>query len=101
MRGIVQRDHPFSSPLAILPIGMSLGALAAIFVHIARFGVAPQPDEGTTAHIWQILMGGQLPLILIVGLTWLPRRTRAALIVLGLQLAAAAAAAFPLWWFGW
>jgi hypothetical protein len=27
-------------------------------------GTAPQPDEGTAAHIWQILMVAQIPLVM-------------------------------------
>ena len=43
-------------PSAIIPIVMSVAALATVLVHILIFGTAPQPDEGTAAHIWQLLM---------------------------------------------
>ena len=88
-------------PSAVIPIAMSVAALAAVFYHIARFGTAPQPDEGAAAHIWQLLMAGQLPIIAFFAFKWLPVEPKPALMVLGLQLAAGVAAAFPIWWFGW
>ena len=51
-------------PSAFIPIAMSIAALGVILIHIARFGTAPQSDEGAAAHIWQLLMAGQVPVIL-------------------------------------
>ena len=92
---------PLKQPAAVMPIVMSLGALAVIGWHIARFGTAPQPDEGTAAHLWQLLMGGQLPVILYYAVKWLPRAPRSALLVLGAQGAAVLAAAAPVFLLGW
>ena len=50
-------------PSAFLPIAMSLAALATITVYLALHGTAPQADEGAAAHIWQLLMVCQLPVI--------------------------------------
>ena len=50
-------------PSAFLPLTMSLTALALVLSHIAIFGAAREADEGTTAHLWQILMAGQLPVL--------------------------------------
>src|SRR5690349_7916463 len=50
-------------PSAVLPIAMSVAALATVLVHISLYGTQPQADEGTAAHIWQLLMAGQLPII--------------------------------------
>ena len=61
------------SPSAFLPVAMSLAALATLLVHVALFGVARQADEGTAAHIWQILMAGQLPIMAFFVIKWLPR----------------------------
>ena len=92
---------PLRQPAAVAPIAMSLGALAAIGWHVARFGAAPQPDEGAAAHLWQLLMAGQLPVILYYAVTSLPRAPRAALLVLGAQAAAVLAAAAPVFLLGW
>ena len=94
-------DSPTRQPSALVPVAMSLAALGAVLIHIARFGTAPQPDEGAAAHIWQILMAGQIPVIAYYAMTWLPRAPRAALQVLAVQIAAACGAVFPVYWLGW
>src|SRR5262245_41349769 len=89
------------NPVALLPFAMSLGALAVVAARIALVGTAPEPDEGTAAHLWQLLMAGQLPVIAFFAVTWLPRRPGAAAAVLALQLAAALAAMAPVYLLGW
>ena len=69
--------------------------------HIAFFGTARQPDEGTAAHLWQFLMGGQVPIILFFAIRWLPQAPRFALLVLALQAAAAATALAPVYLLNW
>ena len=91
----------FKRPSAWLPIGMSLGALAVVFVHIAQAGIAPQADEGTAAHLWQLLMAGQVLAIGFFALRWLPAQPIRALQVLAIQLVFVFAAVFPVWWFRW
>ena len=86
---------------AVLPIAMSTAALITVLYHIAVAGTARQPDEGTAAHIWQLLMAGQLPLIAFYAITWLPRAPAAALRVLAAQAGAALAAMAPVYWLGW
>jgi hypothetical protein len=88
-------------PTAILPLAMSLAALAVIAGHIAVSGIARQADEGTAAHLWQLLMAGQLPVIAFFAVMWLPRAPRQALLVLALQLAAGIAAAAPVFLLNW
>lgn len=87
-------------PSALVPVAMSLAALATVLTHIAIFGAAREPDEGTAAHIWQLLMAGQAPVIAWFAIKWLPRAPREALQMLGIQAAAALAAMFPVWWLG-
>jgi len=53
------------------------------------FGVARPADEGAAAHLWQLLMAGQVPIIAVFALKWLPLETRRALFVLAVQIAAA------------
>lgn len=80
---------------------MSLAAIAAIVYHLARFGAAPQPDEGAAAHLWQLLMAGQLPVIIFYAAKWLPRSPGPAIAVLAAQAAAALAAVAPVYLLGW
>jgi len=69
-------------PSAYLPLGMSLAALALVLGHAAVFGVVHEADEGAAAHIGQILMAAQLPILAYFVVKWLPGRPREALQVL-------------------
>jgi len=81
---------------AILPIAMSAAALGLLVLAMATgFGVSPNGDEGTAAHLWQLLMVGQLPAIGYFFLRWLPSAPREGMIVLAVQLGAGLAAAAP------
>jgi hypothetical protein len=82
-------------PSAFLPVAMSLAALATVLAHVAIFGAAREADEGTAAHIWQLLMIAQLPIIAFFAIKWLPRTPRQALRILALQAGAALAALAP------
>jgi hypothetical protein len=88
-------------PSAWIPFAMSLAALGLVLSHIARYGVARQPDEGASAHLWQLLMALQLPVIAYFGIRWLPRTPWQGGVVLSLQLAAALAAAAPVFLLRW
>jgi len=83
------------NPSAFLPIAMSFAALATVLIYVAMFGVARQADEGTAAHIWQILIATQIPIIAVFIIKWLPRNPIKALAVLALQGGAALAALAP------
>lgn len=82
-------------PSAFLPVGMSFAALATVLVHVTMFGGAREADEGTAAHIWQLLMAIQVPIVLYFAVKWLPRSPRDAACVLALQLVAVLAALAP------
>lgn len=88
-------------PSALIPVTMSVAALATVVGYAAMFGTARQADEGTAAHIWQLLMAGQVPVVAFFAIRWLPAEPRQALLVLALQVGAALAAMFPVWWFQW
>jgi hypothetical protein len=82
-------------PSAYLPVAMSLGALALVIGYVAIYGSrtsAPQQDEGAAAHLFQLLMVLQAPIILFFALKWLPREPGPALTVLALQCGAWCAA---------
>ena len=80
---------------------MSLAALALVLGQIAMFGVSRQPDEGTAAHLWQLLMAAQIPVVAFFLITTLPKRPRKALLVLALQAAGFLTAAAPVFLLKW
>jgi hypothetical protein len=82
-------------PSAFLPMAMSLTALAVVLGSVAIFGVPHESDEGAAAHIFQLLMAGQMPVLLFFAIKWLPRAPRQTLFVLALQASAALAALAP------
>ena len=82
-------------PSAFLPLAMSLSALALVLGHLAIFGVVHEADEGTPAHLWQLLMAGQLPILAYFAIKWLPQAPRQTMYVLALQAAAVLAALAP------
>jgi hypothetical protein len=84
-------------PSAFVPVAMSLAALAIVLVHIIRSGVAREADEGTAAHLWQLLMAAQIPIVAFFAVRWLPQSPRLALPVLALQAVAALAALAPVY----
>jgi hypothetical protein len=88
-------------PTALIPVAMSLAALSIVIAYATMFGTARQADEGTAAHLWQILMAGQVPVVAFFAIKWLPAEPRKAALILALQVCAALAAMFPVWWFQW
>ena len=88
-------------PSAFVPLAMSLAALATVVVFIALNGTAPQADEGAAAHIWQLLMAAQVPIVLFFAIKWLPRSPRQAVPILSLQVVAALAAMTPVFLLHW
>ena len=91
----------FKKPSAFLPVAMSLAALAIVLVHIIISGTARQADEGTAAHLWQLLMAAQIPIIAFFAIRWLPQSPRSALPVLVLQAFAALAGLAPVRLLNW
>ena len=89
-----------NKPSAFAPMVMSLSALAVVLGSIAMFGIVHEADEGTAAHIFQLLMAGQVPILTYFVIRWLPRAPRQTLYVLALQLTAALAALAPVYLLG-
>lgn len=87
-------------PSAYVPVAMSTAALILVLGHIAMFGTAREVDEGTTAHLWQLLIATQLPVVLLFAIKWLSRERRSALQVLVLQAGAGLAALAPVYFLG-
>ena len=88
-------------PIALIPIAMSGAAVRIVLLHLAFAGSAAQADEGTEAHLWQLLMVGQVPIVVFFALTPMARSPAVALRVLALQVAAALVALVPVYLLRW
>lgn len=84
-------------PSAYVPIVMSIAALALVLLAVMFLDAAHQTDEGFAAHLWQLLVAGQLPVIVFCAAKWLPRSTRPALCVLAAQAFALLIAIAPVY----
>jgi hypothetical protein len=89
-------------PSAYLPMAMSLAALAMVLgtgaVGLSHGGtITRDPDEGSTAHLFQLLMTVQWPITLFFAVKWLRRAPRETLGVLGLQAVAWLAGCAPVY----
>jgi hypothetical protein len=90
-----------SKPSAFVPVVMSITALALLLgALVANPDGIRESDEGAIAHLWQLLMAGQLPLLAYFVFRWLPRVPRPALCVLALQVGAALTALAPVYFLG-
>jgi hypothetical protein len=97
-------------PSGFVPLAMSGAALYVVLRHLVLFGAAPhapvdphvgRPDEGPEAHIWQIMMTGQVPIILYLAIRWLWSDPVGTLSVLGIQVLAVVATAAPVFLLHW
>jgi len=50
-----------------------------VLVHFAIFGIVEETDEGTAAHIFQLLIVAQVPFIAFLAFKWLALAPRQAL----------------------
>ena len=85
-------------PSGWLPITFSLAALALVLGHVALYGVVHEADEGTPAHLFQLLMVAQAPFVVYFAVKWLPLAPVRALRVIALQIGAALAALAAVYW---
>lgn len=86
-------------PSALVPIALSLAALSVVVVSLAlsNWTVVHERDEGAAAHLWQLCMAAQVPILVYFAFKWIPIAPKQALLVLGLQLCAALLAAAPVY----
>ena len=85
-------------PSAWLPIAMSFMALVMLVSYIFLFtpnGIVREKDEGVAAHLFQLLMGGQLPIIAFFLFKYLASATKQVLSILALQIMAMLLAMAP------
>jgi hypothetical protein len=76
---------------------LSCAALALVLGHVALFGAEREADEGTAAHIWQVLMVLQVVFVAVFAIIWLPQRPKQALQILALQIAGILLACAPVY----
>ena len=88
-------------PSAYLPLFLSLAALSVVLAYLVVNGSAPQPDEGAAAHIWQLLMAAQVPIIVYFAVKWLPQSPKQGAVALALQLGGAFTAMLPVYLLRW
>ncbi len=105
--GVVMNDSPGSvlslskRPSAFVPMALSIAAFAVVLIDVGRFGIPPlHADEGAAAHLWQLLMACQVPVIAGFAFKWLRRAPRLALGVLAIQAILILAAMAPVYLLG-
>src|SRR6266540_5960375 len=83
---ILMRKSLIREPSAALPIAISLTLLGMVLLVLAIHGGAVhETDEGTAAHIFQMGMAAEVPVIGFFALKWLPEKPREAITVLAIQ----------------
>jgi hypothetical protein len=82
-------------PSAFLPLAMSLVALAVVAGHVLMFGAAPERDEGAAAHVFQLLIAAQIPIVGFFALKWVPQSPKVGGRVIALQVGAGVLALAP------
>lgn len=97
MSGRIGFLEVLKTPGALAPLALSAAAFALIaVVTTTQVGVSPDGDEGAPAHLFQLLVLLQVPIIVWFAVSWLPKRPAAAGIILGLQVLAVAAAVWTI-----
>jgi hypothetical protein len=87
-------------PSAFIPLAMSLCALAMVLVAVVVGTIQHAPretDEGSVAHLWQLLMTAQLPIVMFFLAKWVRRAPVPTLCVLALQVGAWLASCAPVY----
>lgn len=84
-------------PSAFLPVAMSCAALALVLGHVAIYGITRQTDEGTAAHLFQLLLGSEVPIVAFFAIRWVPQSPLKGLLVLGIQIGGVIAALAPVY----
>ena len=79
----------------MIPLLMSAAALLTVIAAVVAHGPSRANDEGPAAHVFQLLIAGQVPIVAFFAIKWLPRDPPRALRMLGVQLLAGALALLP------
>jgi hypothetical protein len=87
------------NPLAVLPLALSTAALSVVLGDLVLHGPAPQSDEGAAAHLFQLLITAEVPIVALFLWKWLKRSPRYALSVFAVQMMAVVVALAPVLYF--
>jgi hypothetical protein len=79
---------------------MSISALLMLGIVAVLYGIVREHDEAAIAHIWQLLIVGQLPFLAYFLIRWLPRTPGPTACVFVLQITAVLAAIAPVYFLG-
>jgi len=93
-------QHPLRHPTGFVPLILSGLALALVVGYATFVSSAPQADEGTAAHLFQLLLVLEIPVIAAFAIRWLPVAPTRAAAVLALQALAIAIALLPVYLLG-
>jgi hypothetical protein len=85
-------------PSALIPLLMSLAALTLVISHALIFGIVHETDEGTLAHLFQLLMVAQLPIIVYFLIKWFQKNPKQTIIVIVMQVIMLLAAIAGVFW---
>ncbi|HUQ42672.1 MAG TPA: hypothetical protein VM052_09235 [Candidatus Limnocylindrales bacterium] len=87
---------------ALLPLAMTFAIVAAALQHaIAVGGFVREPDEGTAAHLFQIFLPAQIPIIVLFGATQMERYPTFTRRFLAAQIGAAGLLVATVFIFNW
>jgi len=86
-------------PSGFLPLLCSVFALAVGLLGAASTPALRPVDEGAAAHVFQLLIVAQVPVIAFFVVRWARGRTWAAVTVAAIQAMAIVAALAPVWYF--
>jgi hypothetical protein len=97
LQGGLPMTATLKQPGAWIPLAMSFVALAVVLGHVAMYGTARQADEGAAAHLWQLLMAVQIPVVLFFVVSRFGKNLQQTVLVLALQAVAYLAALAPVY----
>ncbi len=97
-KAVLGSVSPLGHWSAWIPLATSLFLILLGVRHAALYGLVREADEGTEAHLFQILMPLQALVIAYFAVTWLPRSPRLALGILAAQVLAAGSLFAMVYW---
>lgn len=86
MNTILSDNSLLKKPSAFIPLLMPLIALTIVLVHFEFVGIVHERDEGTLAHIFQLLIIVQIPFVIIFLFSWVNKKPKQTLLILAIQV---------------
>ena len=91
-------ESPLRHWSAWIPLAIPVFMLLLAVRHVLLFGASREADEGTEAHLFQLLMPVAFVVAMWFAVTWIPRSPRSATAIFALQaLAIASVFGFVYW----